>query len=180
MTRWPSRNWRARVETVVAARFSPQLWSLNDQIVAVAAAALAISVFLPWYKAVVRIRNTTLSGFLIQPRGTASGITVHEYLWAVVGLALLQFLVLVARYARGHQPWTIPGYGVLLLVTSAISFALALIAFALKPSTWYGGNVLGGGLYISISQDYGAIVAVIAGLASFIVAWTVLRDPAAR
>ena len=177
MTTWPSRDWRTRVSVVVT---SPQRWSLNDRIVAIAAAALAVSVFLPWYKAVVRLRNSALSGFLIQPKGTATGIGVHEYLWAVFGLALLQFVVLVTRYPPGRNPRTIPMYGLFLVITSAISFALALIAFVLKPSTWHGGNVLGGGLYVVVSQDYGAIAAVIAALASVLVAWTVLRDPAAR
>ncbi len=180
MSGWGPRDRRARVKAAVAARFNPRLWSLNDQIIGVAAVAAAISVFLPWYKAIVRVGNSALSGFLIQPRGTASGLTVHAYLWAIFGLALVQFALLMARNAPGRRPRTIPGYGVLLLVTSAISLALALAAFVLKPSTWYGGNALGEGIHIVVSQDYGAIVAIIAALASVVVAWTVLRDPAAR
>lgn len=175
--RWPSRDQRARVSAVVARRFSPQRWSLNDQIIAVAAVALAVSVFLPWYKAIVRIGNSSVNGILIRPRGTASGISVHEYLWAMFGLAALQFVLLVVRYAPGPgRTLTIPGYRPFLLITSVICFAVALTAFVLKPGAWYG-NLSGGEITFSVGWDYGAVVAIIATLASVIVTWTLLRDP---
>ena len=180
MVRWVSRERRARISAGVAQWFSPQGWHLNDQIIGVAAAVLAISVFLPWYKAGVRIGNSTLNAQLLQPRGTASGLTVHPFLWALFGLAVLQFVVLVARYARSRRPRTIPGYGPFMLVTSAICFVLAITAFVEKPHTWYGNAVLGGPFQINVGWDYGAVVAVIATVATLVVAWTVLRDPAAR
>lgn len=179
MARWLSRDGRERVSAVVAEWFSPHRWTLNDQILAIAAAVLAVSVFLPWYRAVLSIRNTPLNGYLIRPRGTVSGLIVHEFLWALFGLGLLQVVVLVARHAPGRPPRTIPGYGPALLVTSAISFALALAAFVLKPNAWYG-NVSGGEITINVGWDYGAAVAVIAAIASLVVAWTIFRDPAAR
>jgi hypothetical protein len=153
---------------------------LNDQIMGVAAAVMAVSVFLPWYRAVVRIGNSGVNAQLMQPQGTASGLTVHVYLWALFGLALAQLAVLVARYARRRRPRTIPGYGQFMLVTSAICLVLAISAFVLKPSSWFGNPVLGGPFQISVGWDYGAVVAVVATIATLVVAWTVLRDPAAR
>lgn len=181
MARWLSRDDRARISAGVGVWFSPGKWSLNDRIIGVAAAGLAVSVFLPWYRAFIEFPNGSSNGFLINPPGTASGITVHVFLWALFGLGLLQFGVLVARYARrGVRPRTVPAYGPFLLVTSAISLALALTAFMMKPRTWYGNSDLGGAFNINVGWDYGAIVAIIATIAILVVAWTMIRDPATR
>lgn len=69
MTRWPPRGRRARAASAAAAWFSPRRWSKNDMIIAVAAVVLVISLFVPWFKATVRIRGSSVSGFLIEPRG---------------------------------------------------------------------------------------------------------------
>ena len=51
-------------------------------IIALAAVVLAVSLFVPWFKATVRIRGSGVSGFLIDPPVTVSGMAVHGYLWA--------------------------------------------------------------------------------------------------
>jgi hypothetical protein len=176
LTRWPTRDQRARVASATAAWFNPQRWSPNDLIIAIAALVLVVSLFVPWFKATVRIRGASLSGFLISPRGTASGIAVHGYLWAVFALALLQLVVLAARYAPDRRAFTLPGYRQLLVVTSGLSCVAVVVAFVMKPGTWHGGNQLGGGLYIVVGVTYGAIVALGAAIVSLGFAVAAIRD----
>ena len=54
------------------------------------------------------------------------------------------------------------------------------LAFAMRPSPWYGPIVLGDRFYIVIDPSYGAIVAVGAALVSLAIAIAAIRDRAAR
>jgi hypothetical protein len=95
---------RARPGFSVATWFSPQRWSQYDMIIAVSALALAVSPFVPWFKATVRIKGSSVTGFVMDPP-PESGLAVHHYLWTVFALALLEFAVLAGRYVptSGHS-----------------------------------------------------------------------------
>ena len=175
MTRWPPRDRRSRVVSAAAAWFSPERWSKNDMIIAVTALVLVVSLFVPWFKATVRIRGASVSGFLIDPRGTVSGIAVYGYLWVVFALALSQFVVLAVRYLPARHAFTLPGYRQLLVVTSGLSCIAVLVAFVMKPSTWFGGNDLGGGFYIVVGWSYGAVVALGTAIVSLSIAIRAIR-----
>jgi hypothetical protein len=176
MANWPSRDKRARVASAVATWFNPQRWSATDMIVAISALVLAVSLFVPWFQATVRIKGSLVSGFLIDPKGTVSGIAVHAYLWVVFGLALLQFIVLAARYLPGRRAFTLPGYRQFLVAAAALSCVAVLVAVVMKPTTWTGGNQLGEGFYIVVSWTYGAIVALAAVVVSLAVMVSAIRD----
>jgi hypothetical protein len=147
---------------------------------AVSALVLAVSVFVPWFKATVRLQGSSVSGFLIDPRGTVSGISVHGYLWAVVAVALLQFAVLAARYVPDRRGLALPGYRQVLVATSALCCVAVIVALVMKPATWAGGNQLGDGLYIVVAWDYGAFAALAAAVVSLAVAITAIRERLAR
>src|SRR5215813_7605814 len=100
---WPQRDRRARLRFLAATWFSPSRWSPSDMLIAVAALVLAVSVFVPWFKAVLRIRGSDVTGFLINPPGNRTGIAAHEFLWLVFGLAMLQVVVLAACYVPGRR-----------------------------------------------------------------------------
>jgi hypothetical protein len=133
---------------------------------AVAALVLIVAPFMSWFKATVRLGNTSLRGFLIEPRGAVSGIAVHGFLWAVFALALLQFVVVAARYVPDGHAFTLPGYQRVLIAISGLICVVVLVAALMKPRTWPGGNVLGGGFYIVVDWSYGAGVALVAALVS--------------
>ena len=176
LANWLSRSRRARVRAALTTWFDPQRWSPNDAIIAVSALVLVVSLFVPWFEASVRIRDSSVSGFLIDPKGTVSGIAVHAYLWVVFGVALLQFAVLAARYAPGRNGFTLPRYRQFLVATSALSCVAVAVAFAMRPTTWTGGNYLGGGFYIVVTWSYGAVVALAAAVVSLAIAASTIRD----
>lgn len=109
-----------------------------------------------------------------------SGIAVHGYLWVVFAVALLQFVVLAARYVPARHGFTLPGYRQLLAVTSGLSCLAVLVAFVMKPGTWYGGNELGGGFYIIVGWSYGAVAALGAAIVSLGIAVAAIRDQPPR
>jgi hypothetical protein len=74
LTSWAPRDRRARSFSDLGTWFAPERWSPYDAIVALLSLVVAFSVFAPWFKATVRIKGTSVSGSLIEPRGTASGI----------------------------------------------------------------------------------------------------------
>jgi len=180
MANWPSRDKRARVAATVGTWFNPHRWSATDLIVAISALVLAVSLFVPWFQATVRIKGSLATGFLIAPRGTVSGIAVHSYLWVVFGLALLQFVVLAGRYVPGRRGVTLPGYRQFLLAAASLSCVAVLVAAVMKPATWSGGNQLGGGFYIVVSWTYGAVVALAAVVVSLAVMVSAIRDRTSR
>src|SRR5262249_26494398 len=117
-------------------------------------------VVVPWFEATVRIRGSSVSGFLIDPKGTVSGIAVHEYLWVVFAVALVQFVVLAGRYVPDRRGFTLPRYRQFLVVTPALSCIAVLVAFAVKPTAWPGPNQLGDGFYIVVNWSCGAVAAL--------------------
>jgi hypothetical protein len=175
-----SRARRAEVRSAFATWFSPSRWAPYDMVMAVSALVLAVSVFVPWFEATVRIRGSAVSGFLINPRGTISGIGAHGYLWAVFAVALLQFAVLAARYVPDGRGFTLPGYRRVLVVASALSCIVVVVALVMKPAMWTGGNQLGDGFYIVVAWTYGSFAALAAAVISMAVAVTAIREHLAR
>lgn len=143
---------------------------------AVAGLVLAISIFVPWFKASIMIMGKPVNGYLIDPPGSVSGIAVHGFLWAVFGLGLLQFVVLALRYAPARRALRLPGDRQLLVAASGLSCAGVLVAFAMKPGPWWGGTYLGGGLTAVVGWSWGAIVGVGAALISLGLAIAAIRD----
>jgi len=180
LNRWSPRERRARIVSAAAAWFNPERWSPYDLIIAVGSLVLVVSSLMPWYRAMVRSRFAPVNGYLIQPRGTLSGIAAHSYLWVVFALALLEFVVLAARYAPGRHSFTLPGYRWMLTITSGFIFIAVLSAFVAKPSPWYGRIEMGGALYVVVGWTYGAVVALGAAVVSLGVATSALRDYRAR
>jgi hypothetical protein len=143
---------------------------------AVAGLALAISIFVPWFKASIMIMGKPFDGYLIDPPGSVSGIAVHRFLWAVFGLGLLQFVVLALRYAPARRALRLPGDRQLLIVLAGLSCVGVLVAFTMKPGPWWGGTDLGGGLTAVVGWSWGAIVGVGAALISLGLAIAAIRD----
>ena len=176
MTSWPRRHRRARAASSVGTWFSPARWPTSDKIAALAGLVLAVSLFVPWFRAAVRIRTApSLNGFLINPQGSVSGIALHRYLWAVFALALLQIAVLAVRYAPSRTTATLPGYKQFLVLISGLTCVGVLVAAVMKPAMW-NGLQLGDGFYIVVSWSYGAVIALSAALVSFGIALAAIRD----
>ena len=182
MTSWPARDRRARALAFVETWFSPDRWSPYDGIVALAAVALAVSVFLPWFKAAVRLSGPsgTIDGTLIMPTGTIDGIALHGYLWAAFAVAVLQFSMLAARYVPGRHALRLPRYRTLMIIASGLSCIVVLAGMVRKPAPWFGNITLGDGLSLVIEWDYGALVALGAGVISLAVAIAAIRDDPRR
>jgi hypothetical protein len=182
LTSWLPRGRRARALAFAETWFSPDRWSPYDAIVALAAVALAVSVFLPWFKAAVRLSGPSgsVSGTLILPTGTVDGIALHWYLWAAFAVAVLQFGVLAARYVPGRPALRLPRYQPLMIVASGLSCVLVLAGMVRKPAPWFGNIAVGDGLSLAIEWDYGALVALGAAVISLAVAIAAVRDDPRR
>lgn len=176
MTRRASGDRRARPGFSVATWFSPQRWSQYDIVIAVSALALAVSPFVPWFKATVRIRGSSITGFVIDPPPPESGLAVHHYLWTVFALALLEFAVLAGRYVPDRRAFTVPGYRQLLVALSAVSSIAVLVACVMKPSTWNNLTGLPPNFYITVGWDYGAVIALGAAVVSVGIGIAAIRD----
>jgi hypothetical protein len=176
LTIWPRRDKRARIRFLAATWFSPSRWSHSDLVIAAAALVLAVSVFVPWFKAVVRFTGSAEGGFLINPPGNRTGIAAHEFLWLVFGLAMLQFAVLAARYFPRRRALKMPGYRQFLVVTSGLSLVAVLVAFAFRPNPWYGKNPMAPLLTVSVGWTYGALIGVAAAVVSLAVGITAIRE----
>src|SRR5262249_10259380 len=147
---------RSRFVSVVGMWSDPDRWSQYDLIIAAACIVLAISLFMPWFKATVHLRNYAATGFLIDPTGTKNGVAVHAYLWVVFALAILQFVVLAARYAPRGRGYTLPGYRQLLIALSSFSAVAVAVAFVTKPHAWYGSLNLPPFITVAVGWGYGA------------------------
>jgi hypothetical protein len=177
VTGWQARDGRPRG---AATWFSPERWSPYDLIVAAICVVVAVSVFIPWFKADVRIRNSQIRGFLIHPPGTLAGLTAHPFLWAVFGLALLQFAVLALRYRPDRPRLTRPVYRQAVAVLAALTAAVVVAAFVLKPRPWYNAGPVPPPFHLVIIWDYGAIAALGGTLIALAISIAVIRDPAMR
>ena len=176
MTSWPARGRRERAFSVISEWFSPRRWSQNDVITGLAAVVLVVAVFLPWFRAIVRIRNSNITGFLFQPSGTVNGLAAHAYLWVAVGLALLQMIVLAAHYAPRQPGLTVPGYRYLLVASSGLSAITVLAAVLTRPAPWYGNVSLGGLLDVTVGWSYGGMVALAAAIVSTAIGIASIQD----
>ena len=156
--------------------FSPERWSQYDIIIAVCALALAASPFVPWYKATVRIKDSAITGFVMDPPAPKSGLVVHHYLWAVFALGLLEFAVLAGRYVPGRRAFTVPGYRQFLVALSAVCFAVVLVACAMRPSTWNNLAGLPPNFSITVGWDYGAVVALGAAIVAAGIGIAAIRE----
>ena len=178
MTSWLPRNKRSRAAFAIGTRFSPSRWPPNDKIIALAAVVLAVTPFTPWFKAALRTSDPNVSGSLIDPPGTVSGIAAHQYLWGAFALALLQFGIIAARYAPVRRVARVPGYRWLLVVTSGLSLIVVGVGCAVKPGPWFGNLQFPPPLWVEIQWDVGALVALGAALVATGVAIAALRDQA--
>jgi hypothetical protein len=70
-------------------------------------------------------------------------------------------------------PWSTPS-------AAALSCIAVGVAVVMKPTTWTGGNQLGGGFYIDVSWTYGAVVALAAVVVSLAVTVSAIRDRVSR
>jgi hypothetical protein len=139
---------------------------------------LVVTPFTPWFKAAIRTPDPNVTGTLIDPPGTVSGIAAHQYLWGAFALALLQFGIIAARYAPVRRVARVPGYRWLLAGTCALSLIVVGVGCALKPAPWYGSLTFPPPLRIEIQWDVGALVALGAALVATGVAIAALRDQA--
>jgi len=179
LTGWSARAARRRAGEFTATWFSPARWSFDDIVTAIAALALAVSVFFPWFQATVQIMRTAEQGVLMSPKGTISGVALREYLWAVVALALLQFAVLAAHYLPGRRAFTLPGYRQFLIVTSGLNLAVVVGSLAAKPDNWRGVKMYPP-FHLVVGWGYGAAVALVAAIGTLGAAIVAYRDRASR
>ena len=171
MSSWPSGSRRARASAIAATWFSPERWSVYDGLL-----VLAVSPFLPWYSGNVHIGNSAAYGQLIEPSGTLRGFAVHEYLWALFGLGLLNLVLLFLHNAPERRAVTPPGFRVILIVTFALAGVIAVVAFVMKPHAWPGHLVFPPPFTFIIGWSYGAIAAVCAALLATGVAVAAARN----
>jgi hypothetical protein len=176
-----SRRWRTlRIRAAAAASewFSPQRWSVNDALMAVAALVLAGSVLGPWFRATVKLRTSPLAGTLIEPKGSESGIEAHSFLLAVGALALVQIAVLIAQNAPERHAVPIAGYHRFLAFISALICVGVMAGFLWRPTTWPGisQRELGPLFQLVIGWGFGSVAALAAAFVSLGIAVTAVRD----
>jgi zinc-ribbon domain len=122
--------------------------SQADRIAGAATVVLLVSLFLPWFTASAGPFGS----------GSASGMTVHSYLWVVflLCLGIIAFLVLGAGFAE--VPFRLPvPRATILLVATGLNLLIVLLAFFTRPN--------GFGL-VTISWSFGAFIALIAAIAA--------------
>jgi hypothetical protein len=180
LTGWAPGDRRERHGFSFATWFSPQRWSPYDIIIAAGALGLAVSPFVPWFTATVRIRGSSITGFVFDPPPPASGPAVHRYLWAVSALALVELAVLAGRYVPDRRAFTVPGYRQLLVTLSAVASVVVLVGCVMKPSTWNNLTGLPPNFYITVGWDYGAVIALGAAVISVGIGIAAIRDAPAE
>jgi len=146
MSSWPSGSRRARASAIAATWFSPERWSVYDGLLVLAGLVLAESP------------------------------AVHEYLWALFGLGLLNLVLLFLHNAPERRAVTPPGFRVILIVTFALAGVIAVVAFVMKPHAWPGHLVFPPPFTFIIGWSYGAIAAVCAALLATGVAVAAARN----
>lgn len=116
-----------------------------DKVVAVASFVALISIWMPWYTASAGLASAS-----------ASGTSVHGWLWLEFLVALLLIAYLVARIAWDKLPFNLPvAHAPLLIVGTALQLLLVLVAFIDIPSSGDG---------VSIGWGFGAFLGLIAAL----------------
>jgi hypothetical protein len=120
-----------------------------DKVVAIATFITLISIWMPWY---------TFSYLGVS--GSASGTSVHGWLWLEFILALALIAYLVARVAWDTLPVNLPvAHAPLLIVGTAVQLLLILIAFIALPSAGVAGASVGWGF----GAFLGLLAALVAG-----------------
>ena len=153
-----------------AAEATVRRWDRSDAAIGLALVVLVISLFLPWFSGTTRLNSVVASRYV-------DGPDAHSYLWAVFALALTGLIVLVARDAIARVPGNLPSAGQLLVGTSGLALALALLAVATKPPGYaqtiphFLQQILVH-LSVSVSWSYGGFIAVAASAAALITAFT--------
>jgi len=117
-----------------------------DKVVAVASFVALISIWMPWF---------TVSD--LGYSGSASGTSVHGWLWLEFLVALLLIAYLVARVAWDKLPFNLPvAHAPLLIVGTALQLLLILIAFIDIPSSGVSS--------VSVGWGFGAFLGLLAAL----------------
>ena len=161
-----SGDLRSRFAAFLRAWFSPARWTTADQFVALAGLVLAVAVFLPWFKATVRIRGSDVTGVMMDPPGTLSGLAAHGYLVVPLAVALLETAVIMARHFPGRWAPRLPFHRYFLVIASGVVFLLVVAGVLLRPAAWYGQLQMPDNFYVTIDWTYGALVAVVTALIS--------------
>lgn len=173
-----ARNLRTRA--ILAARewFSPERWSVNDALIAIAAVLLTGSILGPWFRATVRFKTSPDIGYLMEPKGSESGIEAHAFLWVVGALALIELAVLIVRNAPDRHALPVPGYHKLMVVITALICAVVMAGFFWRPTTWPGisQSQLGPFFTLVIGWGFGSVVALAAAVVSVGIAVSAIRD----
>ncbi len=159
-----------------AAGATVRRWDRSDTAIGLALVVLVISLFLPWFSGTTRLNSVMASHYV-------DGPDAHSYLWAVFALALMGLIVLVARDAIARVPGNLPSGGQLLVGTSGLALALALLAVATKPPGYaqtipHFFSQIVVHLSVSVSWSYGGFIAVAAAAAALITAF-IFGRPAA-
>jgi hypothetical protein len=171
-----SGDLRSRFAAFMRAWFSPARWTTADMFVALAGLVLAVAVFLPWFKATVRIGGSDVTGTLIDPPGTLSGFAAHGYLVVPLAVALLETAVIMARHFPGSWAPRLPFHKYFLVIASGVVFLVVIAGALLRPAAWYGQLQMPPNFHISIGWTYGALVAAGAALISLAIAVAALRS----
>jgi hypothetical protein len=156
-----------------AAWFRLSRWSTYDIMIALAALLLAGSVFAPWFQAGVRIdgaNGQSLNGLLLSPKPTETGLAAHGFLWALVGLGVVQLALLAAHYVPGSFGFSPPGFHRLLIAISALSLPITLVACSLKPDTWGNVGRFPPNFHLTVGWTYGVGLALASGIVAVIMA----------
>jgi hypothetical protein len=123
-------------------KFDAARWTMADRIAGIATIVLFISLFLSWF-------GITVIGITV----TASGVSVHGWLYIVMILDILivAYLVLRAGWDRLPISQDVPHLTVMMVAT-IVNLVLVFIAFIDKP----GGSGVG--------WEFGAFIALIAAI----------------
>lgn len=130
----------------------PAPWSASDGVSAVSAVVVAVSLFLPWYGVAI--------GFV---GVTASGLSVHSYLWVAFALCILQLLALLVASRQPEPPSRVPvRRDALAAECSLLALALVVAAFLAKGSAASGWHY---GAFVALSAAaVGAVVKLAAAV----------------
>jgi hypothetical protein len=148
-----------------------------DMLVAVAAVVTIMASRWPWFQAT--LTPPDLTGMVMAPSGAATGVYAHPSLWAAVGLAAAQIILLAARYYPGGR-LRVPSDGDLLVVGSGLVCLLVTADTLIIPSPWYDilNKAVGvpfpwegkpyplDGTTLLMTWSYGATVAITVAFAS--------------
>ena len=129
---------RPRFAAFMRAWFNPARWTTADKFVALAGPVLAVAVFLPWFKATIRIGGSDVTGTLHDPPGTLSGLASHGYLVAALAVALLETAVIIGGHFPGRWALRLPFQKYFLVIASGEVFLVVFAGALLRPAAWYG------------------------------------------